>query len=402
MIEDLTVINHNSGIIRQLFEKIPDSWENYDSFQSFVSKSFADYLKLINQFKGYLGDRLKQNESQIKFICSGVEKTIRYYLHGFHSDAYLELESLLPYLKGSLVNLTVNNSPTGLAYGFRGRIFEDFANSPRRKDMFHIPFEERHLVKEHRYSVQGVPAIYLGTSIYDCFVELGNPPIENLWVSYFCFSQNKADNYDTNNLKLIDLTVPTAESFRASLIIHNVLKNDLEFDKVIEEVYNQIILWPIIKTCSITRKYPLAPFQHEYIIPTLLFQLCVKNTNISGIKYDSTQKYKCPSKIYKYALQNIAIPAHNISDRGHCSDLEARLIFSEPISVSLLDNSVAVKSTHGFTRNGLPILSDMNPSLKNDPKIITFDRMTMYFDNMIDSMVQKNNIDLITPLNGWE
>lgn len=402
MIEDISIINHNSSIINELFHDIPCSWEGYDSFQSFISASFAHYLKQINQFKGYLGDKLKQNEAQARVICKGVEKTIIYYLKGFHSDAFLQLESLLPYIKGSLASLSDKKSPTGLAYGFRGRIIENPTRTPRREDMFHIPFQKRHLVKEHRYSVQGVPAIYLGTSIYDCYVELNSPPIKDFWVSYFCFSQDKKDNYDPSNLKLIDLTVPTADFFRVNLLIHSVLKNDIEFDKFIEDIYNRIVLWPLIKTCSIARKYPHAPFQHEYIIPTLLFQLCAKSTSISGIKYDSTQKNNCPNGIYPHALQNIAIPAHNISEKGYCSDLEARLILTEPFCATNLEDSVNATFSHGMTHNGLPILSDMHPSLKSDAILLALDKLTMHFDNLIDLMVQQKDTNLIAPLNGWD
>jgi len=402
MIEDMTVVNHNTNIIYQLFHDIPSSWEGFDSFQSFISASFAHYLKQITQFKGYLGDKLRLVEGTPRIICEGVEKTISYYLKGFHSDAYLQLESLLPYIKGSLASLSSGNSYTGLASGFRGRVIENPRTTPTRKDMFHIPFEKRHLVKEHRYSVQGVPALYLGTSIYDCYIELGRPKVEDLWNSYFCFSQNKKDNFDPSNLKLIDLSVITAKEFHTYMLIYSVLKNEMELDKILEKTYHQIILWPFIKTCSITRKYPEAPFQHEYIIPTLLFQLCAKSTSISGIKYDSTQKHKCPNGIYSHALQNIAIPAHNISETGYCSDLEARLIFTDPISTLTIDDITTERRTKGLTKNGLPILSDNDPSLKDDAIIMTFDRMTMYFDSMIDSMIQQKDINLIAPLNGWD
>ena len=402
MIEDIGVINHNASIVHQLFHDIPCSWEGYASIQSFITDSFSYYLKQMTQFKGYLGDKLRLAEGIPKLICDGVEKTISYYLRGYHSDAYLQLESLLPYIKGSLKNLTADKSATSLAFGFRGRVINNPIIHPNRKDMFHIPFQDRHLVKEHRYSVQGVPAIYLGTSIYDCYIELDSPHIEDLWVSYFCFSQDKKENYDPNNLKLIDLTVPTSDSFRVCLLTYSVLKNDVKYDEFIEEFFNQIILWPLIKACSIARKYPDAPFQQEYIIPTLLFQLCAKSTSISGIKYDSTQKHKCSNGIYTHALQNIAIPAHNISDKGYCSDLEAKLIFTEPICANLLENSITAEFSHGITHHGLPILSDMDTSLKEDATIMTFDRMTMYFDNLINTMIQQKDTSLITPLSGWD
>jgi hypothetical protein len=402
MIDDLAIINYNSVIFEQLFSNIPSSWDNYDSFQAFISQSFKQYLKQVPLFKGHLGDKLRQIEDTPKIICEGIEKAISCYLRGFHSDAYLQLESLLPYIKGSLANLSSEKSYTGLASGFRGRVINDQSTPPTKEDMFHIPFEKRHLVKEHRFSVQGIPAVYLGSSIYDCYVELGRPQIESLWFSYFCFSQNREGYYDPNNLKIMDLTAPSAGSFRISSLLFNIQSKVKEFERIIEEAYHQIILWPLIKACTIKRKYPNAPFQQEYIIPTLLFQLCSKSTNILGIKYDSSHSSSVSDRINGYAMQNIAIPAHNISDKGYCNILESRLILTNPISAQMLGDIVENHRLKGRTTNGLPILSDLDPALKADPTIITFDRMTMYIDSLIHAMIHGGETSLISPLYGWE
>lgn len=45
------------------------------------------------------------------------------------------------------------------------------------KDLFHIPLNKRGIVNTNRYSAPGYPCLYLGTSIYACWEELGRPPM---------------------------------------------------------------------------------------------------------------------------------------------------------------------------------------------------------------------------------
>lgn len=56
---------------------------------------------------------------------------------------------------------------------------------PQRGDIFHVPFEKRRLVGNQRYSIAGLPCLYLGSSIWICWEELGRPPLDSVWVSRF-------------------------------------------------------------------------------------------------------------------------------------------------------------------------------------------------------------------------
>ena len=100
-------------------------------------------------------------------------------------------------------------------------------------------------------------------------------------------------------------------------------------------------------------------------------------------------------------MQNIAIPAHNIAEKGHCSFLSSSLLLTEPLAVKNTTIRNDIKSTKGFTNHGLPILSDMDSSSADYEIIRTFDSLTMVFNNMIDEMISDGNTDLIKPLSGW-
>lgn len=57
---------------------------------------------------------------------------------------------------------------------FRARLSENVVEFSS-EDMLHIPFNKRHIVKSERFSIPGLPCLYLGNSSYACWVEMGCP-----------------------------------------------------------------------------------------------------------------------------------------------------------------------------------------------------------------------------------
>lgn len=68
-----------------------------------------------------------------------------------------------------------------------------------RKDLFHIPFKLRHRVSAMRFSVSGLPCLYLGTSIFVCWQEMGKPDFDKLYISSFI------SNNDNSHVRILDL-----------------------------------------------------------------------------------------------------------------------------------------------------------------------------------------------------
>ena len=58
-----------------------------------------------------------------------------------------------------------------------------------KEEMFHIPFDKRHLITNGRYSINGIPSLYLCESTYICWEELGNPNFDTCNVSMFVNEQ---------------------------------------------------------------------------------------------------------------------------------------------------------------------------------------------------------------------
>ena len=49
--------------------------------------------------------------------------------------------------------------------------------------MLHIPFSKRGKTGNYRFSIPGIPSLYLGNTSYSCWVELGRPSEHDFYVS---------------------------------------------------------------------------------------------------------------------------------------------------------------------------------------------------------------------------
>lgn len=130
-------------------------------------------------------------DSRANIAYSGEEllEAIGDYFVGHQSSAYQGIATLLGRLRGQFDNLA-KASRLGLSYKgteagfFRARIILDWGR-PSRNDLFHVPFSHRERVSSQRFSVSGVPCLYLGSSTYLCWEELGRPEFGSMYVSYF-------------------------------------------------------------------------------------------------------------------------------------------------------------------------------------------------------------------------
>jgi hypothetical protein len=273
-------------------------------------------------------------------------------------------------------------------YGFKAREIND-KSIPTKEEMFHIPFEMRHKVQDYRYSNHGIPSIYLGQSIYDCYIELNSPSLDDFWVSLFAFS----------HINLIDLTL-SSKFYDISVLIDYVKKDEEKYYANLDRFVDDVLLWPLIMACSIPCKYPEDSFQQEYIIPQILYQFCSEFNKFIGIKYMSTKTKYVNQHIHQYAMVNYALPAHDVRRSGYCPKLASQLALTAPIKISQIQN-IDKTSENSTSANGFPILSNMHESLKNDDIILMLDKMTVYFDKLVQSFIKDKNADLIKPLYGW-
>lgn len=179
---------------------------------------------------------------------------------------------------------------------FRMRIKDDTEFTT--KDMFHVPFEKRGKVGNERYSVSGFPCLYMGSSFYVCWEELGRPDLKDIVASSLRFT------YD--DVRLLDL--------RLTQVIE---------DKI--QLENFLILLPIIVACSImVRKSDKdSKFKAEYILPQLILHSIIQTTD-NDYRYDGIIYTTTKSDLFfddLSLMENVVIPVKKSGKEGHCSTL---------------------------------------------------------------------------------
>lgn len=303
---------------------LPKERKNDEFFQDFVVRILKEYIKLIEQLDNdCLGKQIKNEKQKIMKLCSIIERTIDCYFKGMSYEAYgLISKEITEYLDYKC------------DYYFKTRMDFNFENQPlfrirksheeklSKKEMFHIPFEKNEIVESYRYSIPGVPCLYLGGSISICLKELNLEEIsDDIFVSRF----KVKDSY-LGQIKMLNLGM-LPQKFAAHIV------NNEDYNENIEAaLLDYLVCWPLIAVCSFKVSNPYEYFKPEYIIPQMLLQWVKYEGKYDGIQYFTTKlnKNEYPEKYYSY--QNFVFPPKKIIKKGLCSELMSYFDWSEPIS----------------------------------------------------------------------
>lgn len=191
------------------------------------------------------------------------------------------------------------------------------------KELFHIPYKKRHLVKNERYSLAGHPCLYLASDLYISWQECGYP--HNFYYSEFQFQEK-----------------PEAEDFWKFITFLSPRKIATKFFVAInppEENYTKlaqscIVSYPLLFACSIVNLNGDSAFKPEYVIPQMLTQWVYRHyDDVKGIKY-----FSCfdADDTRSYNGFNVVMPVKNIDyRRGYSRDLIAKFKATNPALVSV-------------------------------------------------------------------
>ncbi len=398
--EELETVQSNLDRFKLLTEKILVSWNDYEFFLDFVVENINYYLKSLPSYEGYLKDRLVENQDNTICLCNKIIEAIGHYFKGKVVHSYEDMKQAFSCIKDILARKSSSRYTFNGEFGFRGAVIKPTEPVPSRARMFHMPFENRHLVQDFRYSIHGLPSIYLGRSIYACYLELNCPSLDNFWVSLFNFSQDPKSPFGSKQyISLIDLTI-CFEKHKMDILISHVKNDEESLITALDQLANDILLWPLIMVCSIPCKYPDASFKQEYIIPQILYQLCSDYDEHIGIKYISTKAKYFDGNNYPHPMENYALPAHDARKAGYCPKLASKLVLTTPITASMC-NTIEIESNNGYSSLGFPIISSIYKIYEDDKTILLLDKMTTYFDKLIHSIMEDRKIELLTPLFGW-
>ncbi len=281
---------------------------NIDSYFNLASNEQNNTNTLKNMI--YL------KKSLIESLSTQIVEIIEEYLSGKSKEAYEKFSDMINSYRPYIEKLSYNYSIDSKFYRMR----KSKTQKEERKDMFHISFGERHLVSSQRYSIAGVPNLYLGNTSYVCWLELEKPNLDDIYISSFC---------NQEQLNILDFAITFDVLLSSS-------DNDIPRDKLIAF----FILFPLIFACSFKKQYSDAKFNIEYVIPNMILQwLSSEKGHFDGIRYFSTKMTH--NSIDSKGINIVLPPKENtksLEKNVYCSKLKRLFKLTKPAHWSLLSS----------------------------------------------------------------
>lgn len=306
---------------------LPRKRNSGEGFRAFLESLYRGYLTAIDSLDSDgIGKSVKKEKYKIEQLCSTIETSVKLYFEGMPYKAFDVFSGKISdylmynydYYFGKKEDFNKDVLPL-----YRVRKSKEAITS--KKDMFHIPFEMNGIVEPYRYSITGVPCLYLGSSPDICVKELSGTEIdkdEHFYIS--AFSLNGSYN---KKIRLLNFgTIPGMFGEFIKKTYNNIYP-----DFIYEELRDYLVCWPLIAACSIKVCREEDFFKPEYIIPQLLLQWIRLEGSFDGIQYFSTklEENKYP---YDYlAYQNFVFPPKKVRESGICGELASMFEWSEPI-----------------------------------------------------------------------
>lgn len=312
---------------RSLLE-IPSEYTSSEYFPDFVSKKLDSYYaflktnnigKIINNVN-WSEDVVKDVQllNRIRRFKDAINTSLNLYYSGKIAKAYeafnTSLDKVVLFKSNTVLNMI---EPNAIFYrigiGKTRPIVE-------RSDNFHIRFDLRHFCATQRYSVSGMPSIYLGDSAYICYQELNCPSFDDAFISKFLVK------------KIIQIIeIQTLDNFIKQY------KDENNPDLKLTHVLRFLLLYPLYVACTV-KVLNDGAFKAEYIIPQLLLQYVSGDELIKGVKFPSTKINKS-NRFPDLVSHNYVFPVTGNQKTGFCTTLSSYFDLTKPRSFSSLIGS---------------------------------------------------------------
>lgn len=227
----------------------------------------------------------EESLSIIKKYTAKIEEAVREYYKGEISKSHNIVKNLV---KGCLdsklaVSELVNCEAFGGEKGteiqfFRARISRNFTPY-KAQDMLHIPFDMRGKTGNFRFSIIGVPSLYLCNTSYACWIELGKPSEHDFVVS------------------------PVITDGRQKVL--NLAVNNRYQDRIrtLEDVHCWLKLFILMIATSYRIEEEREIFKSEYIISQSIMLAC-NELDLDGLVYYSK---RVEDQMFAEAAINVAL-----------------------------------------------------------------------------------------------
>lgn len=149
---------------------------------------------------------------------------------------------------------------------YRARI-SDSVKTFNATEMLHVPFNQREKISSGRFSIPGLPCLYLGSTSYCCWVEMRNPADYSFNVSLVRLEKD---------FKILNLTINS----------HVLLdKSENVSDRIMKKLFK---LWLLTIVTSYKVKQEGRNFKSEYIVSQMIMLAC-KKQKVDGVAFLSKQ-----------------------------------------------------------------------------------------------------------------
>lgn len=138
---------------------------------------------------------------------------------------------------------------------------------------------EFHAIKEMRYSVPGLPCLYLGGSTHVCWRELGEPDFDTISVARY-FATRNTDLHVLNFGHRLPLFASWVKKEPNRLVTRG---------RPTAIIAAHVTCWPLIAICAIRVPDRSIPGRPEYAIPQLVLKWITTTRQFHGVRYFSTQ-----------------------------------------------------------------------------------------------------------------
>ncbi|EIW8467479.1 hypothetical protein DV717_20820 [Klebsiella pneumoniae] len=349
-----------------------------------------EYIEIINKYKEENTTKLRFDNliSRVTELRDGIKNCLQNFLSGDIKEAYLDLEKTLELdiIYRHIQHITIPLKSICSREKPLYRVRKSDTPLTNRMEIFHIPFSKRHLVGAQRYSVDGLPCLYLGTSLYVCWQEMNKPDFDKLYISAFTTNDNKS--------RILNF---------APSLLSEISQDDGSTTNPIQRKASYLTLWPLIIACSYKKNHPESKFTQEYIVSNLLMQWISQRikSQIVGIAYFSTHMKKTKNSIKSI---NVVFPPKSTYkqtiDFDYSPKLSSLFKFTPPVSwqvLKTLDYQLAIEKTKEQKEaiNHLTIKELISGIKDFDEDIIKLYPLTDFYklEVCIDNLFDYNTID---------
>jgi hypothetical protein len=300
-----------------------------DDFELFIDKRLQAYVDLVRGMNpaDNITKQIRDEASKIEKLCGLLKAAIHEYMRGLPHKAYSHLDEGIRSVHAEFSRcISSDVDHPFLNELYRMRKEHEPGTTFAKRDLFHIPFDERQKVTRQRYSIPGLPCLYLGGSLYICWEELRRPKFESIHVARFQVAPGQ-------RISVLDF-MQRPPNMAAGVKTTTALANELPH--LLNGFSALAVCWPLMARAAIRRKHGDAPFIAEYVIPQLILQWITDNNepDLDGIAYSSVS---CKTHVtYPALIGNFVFPAKEIAPAGHCPRLCRKFAMTIPIAWQVL------------------------------------------------------------------